>query len=159
MKDPLALIDAILDVYDRLDFKPSPAGDTYCNLAVHTVCTELGYTALAGMTADQIVAFLTGNSDWSEVPIEKAQDLSNEGSLLIAGLDSKALGQAHGHVVVIRPGKPCFSGKWGATPRCLNIGAHNFIARAPNGAMTNQPVGINEAFISLPKIYVLRSTL
>ena len=159
MKDPIALIDAILDVYDRLDFKPLQDGTTFCNLGVDAVCQILGYKGLAGMDADQICAFLASSSDWSEVAFDAAQDRANQGSLLIAGLDSKALNQAHGHVVVIRPGKACFSGKWGASPRVLNIGAHNFIARAPNGAMTNQPVGLNEAFIPLPKIWVLRSTL
>lgn len=159
MKDPIVLIDAILDAYDRLDFRPNPDGTTHCNQAVNAVAQAYGYKAIEGMTADQIVAFLTSNSDWSEVPMEKAQDMANAGSLLIAGLDSKGLGQSHGHVVIIRPGKASFSGKWGSVPRVLNIGAHNFIARAPNGPLTNQPCGLNEAFVPPPKIWVLRETL
>lgn len=159
MKDPIALIDAILDAYDRIDFRPAPDGTTHCNQAVDSVCQAFGYKYLLDLTADQIIEKITGNSEWSEIPVEKAQDMANEGSLLIAGLDSKALGQSHGHVVIIRPGKAVFSGKWGSVPRVLNVGAHNFIARAPNGAMTNQPVGLNEAFIPLPKIWVLRSTI
>lgn len=159
MKDPIALIDAILDVYDRLDFHPNPDGSTHCNQAVNAVCQALGYQKLAGLTADQIVAFLTASDEWSLTSLDKSQNLANEGSLLIAGLDSKALSQDHGHVVVIRPGKPVFSGKWGPSPRVLNIGAHDFIARAPNGPLTNQPCGLNEAFVPLPKIWVLRTTL
>lgn len=158
MKDVIALIDAILDSYDNMVFIPSD-GVTHCNEAVNSVCQALGYKDLVYKTADEIVAFLTGNSDWSEVPMEKAQDLANQGSLLIAGLDSKALNQAHGHVVVIRPGKPCYSGKWGPCPRVLNIGAENFIARAKKGPLTNQPCGINESFQPMPKIWVLRSSL
>ncbi len=159
MKDLILLIDAILDTYDRIDFRPNPDGTTHCNQAVDAIANKLGYTALAGKTADEIVAFLSGSPEWSEVPFEAAQDKANQGSFLIAGLDSKALNQSHGHVVVIRPGKPNFSGKWGPCPRIVNVGAHNFIARAQAGALTNQPVGLNEAFIPLPKIYILRSTL
>lgn len=164
MKDPIALIDIILDTYDRLDFHPNPDGSTHCNEAVNAVCQAFGYKGLAGMMADQIVELIEAESQlfnglWSEVAMDKAQDMANQGSLLVAGLDSKALSQSHGHVVVIRPGKAVFSGKWGQCPRVLNIGAHDFIARGQNGSMTNQPVGLNEAFIPLPKIWVLRSTL
>lgn len=160
MKDPILLIDAILDAYDRMDFRPNPDGSTHCNQAVQAILvTVAGYSAMAGMMADQMVAFMASSPEWSLVPMEQAQDMANEGSLLVAGLDSKALNQAHGHVVVIRPGKPVFSGKWGSTPRVLNIGASDFIARGQSGAMTNQPCGLNESFIPLPKIWVLRSTL
>lgn len=159
VKDPIALIDAILDVYDRRDLQPLPDGTTFCNLAVDSIAKAVGYTQLGSKTADQIVAFLQESSDWSEIPMVKAQDMANQGSLLIAGLDSTGLDQAHGHVCVIRPGKIVYSGKWGATPRCVNIGAENFIARAKKGPLTNQPAGLNEAFQPLPKIWVLRSTL
>lgn len=159
LKDPILLIEVILDIYDRADLQPLPDGTTFCNFAVDAVAKALGYTQFGGKTADQIVAFLTGNSDWSEIPLPKAQDMANQGSLLIAGLDSVALNQAHGHVCVIRPGKIVYSGKWGACPRVLNVGAENFIARAKRGPLTNQPAGLNEAFQPLPKIWVLRSTI
>lgn len=159
VKDPIALIDAILDVYDRRDLQPLPDGTTFCNLAVDAIAKAMGYSQLGSKTADQIVAFLEQSDEWSDVPMPKAQEMANQGSLLIAGLASTALQQAHGHVCVIRPGKIVFSGKWGATPRCLNIGAENFIARARRGPLTNQPAGLNEAFQPPPKIFVLRSTL
>ena len=159
MKNTIDLIDAILDAYDRQDFQPGPNGLTHCNEAVQAVCETLGYDKLAGLNADEICAFIAVSGDWSEVAFDNAQNMANQGSLLVAGLDSKALGQDHGHVVVIRPGKPCYSGKWGACPRVLNVGAENFIARAKRGPLTNQPSGLNEAFVPLPKIWVLRSTL
>lgn len=159
MKDPIALIEAILDVYDRHDLQPLADGTTFCNVAVDSIAKAMGYTQLGSKTADQIVAFLEVSDDWSEIPMEKVQDMANQGSLLIAGLDSVALNQAHGHVCVIRPGKFVYSGKWQATPRCVNIGAENFIARAKRGPLTNQQAGLNEAFQPLPKIWVLRSTL
>lgn len=161
MKDPIALIDAILDTYDRLDFQPSTNGTTFCNMAVGEIArTYANYNEFMGKSANEIVAFLTGNSEWSSVAFDKAQDMVNEGSLLVAGLASSDLKQAHGHVVVLRPGKPCYSGKWpGPCPRVVNVGAENFIARAKRGPLTNQPCGLNESFQELPKIWVLRSTL
>lgn len=159
MKDLISLIDSICDTYDRPDLAPKTDGTTFCNVAVSAVATAMGCGQLAGKTADQMIAFLTTSPDWSEIPFEKAQDMANQGSLLIAGLDSKALKQGHGHVVVIRPGKPTYSGKWGPTPRCLNVGAENFLARAKRGPLTNQPCGINQAFVDKPKFWAWRPTL
>jgi hypothetical protein len=159
MRNQLTLIEAVLDTYDRPDLTPRPDGTTFCNVAVAAVASAMGCGDLNGKTADQMVSFLDSSTDWSDVPMEKAQDMANQGSLLVAGLDSKALNQAHGHVAVIRPGKVCYSGKWGATPRVLNIGAENFIARAKRGVMTNLAVGLNEAFAPPPKIWVWRPSL
>lgn len=160
MRDLIGLFDAVCDVYDRQDLAPKPDGTTFCNFAVDAVAQAMGYKYLAGKTADEIVAFLGSSTDWSEVPFEKAQDMANQGSLLIAGASGEELGQAHGHVCVIRPGKPVYSGHYGGSaPRCLNIGAENFLARAKRGALTNQPCGLNEAFIPLPKIWAWRATL
>ena len=159
VRDVIGLIDAICDVYDNQAYAPLPDGTTFCNLGVSVVAASMGCKDFFGKTADEIVAFISADPNWSPVPIENAQDLANQGSLLIAGLDSKSLGQAHGHVVVIRPGKPCFSGKWGPTPRCLNIGAENFLARAKRGPLTNQPAGLNESFVEVPKIWAWRQSL
>lgn len=159
MKDLITLIDAICNAYDKQDFIPSSDGTTHCNEAVDAICFAMGYKDLVGKVADEIVAFLAASPDWSLVPFEKAQEMANQGSLLIAGLDSVSLKQAHGHVVIIRPGKACFSGKWGLTPRCLNIGAENFISRAKRGPLTNQLCGLNESFVEVPKIYVWRDSL
>lgn len=161
VRDVLTLIDAICDAYDNQAFAPHQDGTTFCNEGVNSVATAMGYKGFAGMNADQIVAFMAASPDWSPVPLEQAQELANQGSLLVAGLDSKTLEQAHGHVAVIRPGRPVYSGKWNTNvcPRVLNIGAENFIARAKKGPLTNQPAGVNESFQPLPKIYVWRDSL
>lgn len=158
MKDIITLIDSILDTYDNRDLQPHD-GVTFCNLAVMFVATAMGCKGFAGLTADQIIEMMESSDCFSDVPFEKAQEMANQGSLLIAGLSSKELNQEHGHVVVIRPGKTCYSGKWGPTPRCLNIGGENFIARAKRGPLTNAPAGLNEAFVQLPKIWVWRPSL
>lgn len=161
VRDVATLIDAICDAYDNQAWAPQPDGTTFCNMGVTAIANAMGCKDFDGKTADEIVAFLASDSDWSPVPLEKAQELANQGSLLVAGLDSKTLGQAHGHVVVLRPGKPVYSGKWSTNlcPRVLNIGAENFLARAKKGPLTNQPAGLNESFGPLPKIWIWRQSL
>lgn len=159
MRDVITLIDAVCDVYDRADFRPNPDGSTHCNQAVQAIAEAMGCKDFGGMVADQIVDFLSSSSGWDEIPFEKAQDIANNGSLVIAGLKAADLKQSHGHVVVIRPGKPCQSGKWGATPRCVNIGASDFIARAQSGPLSMMPVGLNDAFIPMPKLWVWKRSL
>lgn len=159
MRDVITLIDAVCDVYDRNDFKPNPDGSTHCNQAVNAICMTMGCKDFDGKVADEIVDFMGSHDDWSPVPMEKAQDLANQGSLVVAGLKGSDLGSAHGHVVVIRPGHPCQSGKWGLTPRCVNIGKSDFLARSQSGPMIMMPVGINDAFIPVPKLWVWRPSL
>lgn len=160
MTNLIGLIDAICDTYDRLDFRPKPDGTTFCNEAVHSIAsTAFNYSGFRGLMADQIIT-LMGGSDWVEIQMGDAQDYANKGSLVVAGLSSTEMKQGHGHVVIIRPGISVDSGRFdGPVPRCVNIGASNFLARGQSGAMTNLPCGINEAFIPLPKFYVLRSSL
>lgn len=159
MRDVITLIDAICDAYDRNDYKPNSDGTTHCNQAVNSIAMAMGCAEFTGMNADQIVEHIKSSDKWSSVPIEKTQDMANQGSLLVAGLSSQELGESHGHVVIIRPGKTCQSGKWGATPRCVNIGKNDFIARAQSGPLTMMPVGLNDAFIPLPKIWVWRPSI
>ena len=159
MRDLITLIDAICDAYDNPAFTPKPDGTTFCNFAVQSVCTAMGYKDFDGMTADQMVSKMVSDPDWSPVPFDNAQNLANQGSLVVAGLEGAQMGQAHGHVVIIRPGRTCFSGKWQNTPRCLNVGAENFLARAKRGPLVGMAAGINEAFVEMPKIYVWRASL
>ena len=160
VRDIITLIDAICDTYDNSAYLPLADGTTFCNISVSVISATMGCKDFYGKTADEIVAFLETSQDWEEVDIAKAQDMANQGSLLIAGLDSKGLDQAHGHVVVIRPGKPCYSGKYGGlAPRCINIGAENFLARGKRGTLQNQPAGLNEAFVPLPKIWAWKQSL
>ena len=159
MKDLLTLTDSIFDVYDNQAYLPLPNGMTFCNLGVTAIAVAMGCNDFYGKTADEIITFVETSKNWSPIAFEAAQDTANNGSLVVAGLDSKVLGQAHGHVCVIRPGKVCYSGKWGKTPRVMNIGAENFVARAKKGPLTNQPAGLNEAFVEMPKIFVWRPSL
>ena len=159
MHDVIALIEAICDTYDRADLQPLPDGTTYCNLAVISVAERLSCSGLGGKNADQIVDYIATSPEWSNVPIERTQDLANSGSLVIAGLRSDELGAAHGHVVVIRPGQACYSGKWGKVPRILNVGKENYIARAKSGPLKGTTVGINDAFIPMPQFFVWRPSL
>lgn len=158
MRDLITLIDTICEAYDRPDLQPKD-GVTHCNEAVSMIADAMGCKELDLKSADEICEYMENNLDWQKIDIKQAQDMANQGSLVIAGLDSKALGQEHGHVVVIRPGKAVFSGKWGLTPRCLNIGAENFIARAKRGPLTAMSCGVNEAFQPLPLFYVWRPSL
>jgi hypothetical protein len=161
MKDIVTLIDAICDCYDNKALLPTPQGTTWCNEAVGMICEAMGCHELSGKMADEMVELLKSSADWSLVPLEKAQEMANHGSLLVAALSSSELGQTHGHVCVIRPGKPVYSGKWNTNlcPRVLNIGAENFLACAKHGPLTNQPCGLNEAFVELPKIWAWRPSL
>lgn len=161
VRNLIGLFDAVCDVYDRTDFKPNSDGTTHCNQAVQAVAVSaFGYHGLDGMLADEIIDFLQESSDWAPIIIHQAQDYANQGSLILAGLNSTDLKQAHGHIVIIRPGIECDSGKWGKVPRCVNIGASNFLARGQKGVMTNLSVGVNEAFSApMPKCWVLRSSL
>jgi hypothetical protein len=158
MKDIITLIDTICEAYDRMDFIPAD-GVTHCNEAVCMVADAMGCKDFELKMADQIVSFVAQSQDWQEVHLSQAQDLANQGSLCIAGLDSKALNSDHGHVVVIRPGKVVYSGKWGPVPRCLNVGAEMFLARAKKGPLTGMSCGVNEAFQPLPKFYAWRPSL
>lgn len=159
MKNLIGLFEAICDTYDRQDLKPLEDGTTYCNVAVAAVADAMGCKTLDFKTADEILVYISANPDWMEIPIEKAQETANQGSLVIVGLSSEALKQGHGHVCVIRPGIPCHSGKWGAVPRCLNVGSEMFLARAKRGPLTGMAAGVNEAFIPLPKFFVWRPSL
>lgn len=159
MKNLPALIEAILDTYDDVSLFPKPNGITFCNIAVYGIAHDMGCNQLDGKNADDIVAFISSDHDWQQVPMEQAQGLANAGSLLIAGLSSSELGQTHGHVVVIRPGIESYSGKWGKVPQVLNIGSTNFIARGKTGPLTNSIVGINESFIPKPRIFAWKPSL
>lgn len=158
MRDIVTLIDVICEAYDRPDLQPKD-GNTYCNLAVDMIAQAMGCKELELKTADEICDYIANHLDWQEIKLNQAQDMANKGSLVIAGLDSRALNDAHGHVCVIRPGKQVYSGKWGLTPRCINVGKEMFLARAKKGPLTAMSCGLNEAFQPLPKLYVWRPSL
>lgn len=157
-KDVVLLIDILLDCYDNPSLAPSD-GTTFCNIAADRIAEAFGYKALNALTADQIFNLMNNNPDWVSVSIMDAQNLANQGSLVFAVASSQMLGQSHGHLCAVRPGKTVDSGKWGMVPRVCNIGIENFIARAKKGPLTGLPCGVNESFIPKPLFYALQSTL
>jgi hypothetical protein len=158
MKDLIKLIDIICDVYDNAAFIPS-GGVTHCNEAAQTILHAFGCKDFDEMMADDIFVFLKKSPDWSEIPVDRVQEISNQGSVVFAIATSQMLGQDHGHICICRPGIPKNSGKWGMVPCVMNIGAECFIGRAKRGPLTNMPCGINEAFIPMPKFYLWRLSL
>lgn len=159
MKDVIALIDVICDVYDNPRYIPKGDGTTFCNYAAQDLCHAYGCNDFDGKTADQIVGFVESSANWKQVSMVDSQVHANAGSLVFAMESSVNLGQSHGHLCVIRPGKFKDSGKWGLTPCCMNIGAENFIGRAKKGPLTAMACGINEAFIPPPRFFVLASSI
>lgn len=130
--DALRLLDAICEAYDAYhvpkDTDGKPGLETMCNLAVNYVCSRLGYDKFKGMVANQIVDYMRRKpEEWEPVEMSRAQDLANEGRLLLAGIQE----DIHGHVVVIRPGIEEFSGKWSArAPKAGNVGATSAMGKS-----------------------------
>lgn len=143
MKDRVALLDAIHLPLCRPEYQPKD-GVTYCNQYVAEVCAAYGFKGLDGFTANEIVDTLSMHDQWSEIPLSKAQDLANEGTLIVAGIKE----ELHGHVNIICPGKEKTSGRWISVPSCANVGKEVFIGK-----------GINWAFSDLPKLWAWRLTL
>lgn len=143
LKDVFNLLDAIFVPLCRPEYQPSD-GTTHCNQYVAEVCEVYGYKGMNGLLANEIIALLSASPHWSEVPMDKCQELANSGALIIAGLK----GEPHGHVAVICPGRPKSSGRWGSVPSCANVGKQVFIGR-----------GVNWAFSDLPKFWAWRPSL
>lgn len=140
------LVDAICEAYDRYTSSQynNKLGVTYCNLAAQDIAESLGCQDLEGKLANEMIDAIMNSREWSEVSMEKAQDLANQGSLVFATLKE----MPHGHICVVRPGQPKSSGKWGDVPSVMNVGKDNFISK-----------GLNWAFADYPKIYVWRQSL
>lgn len=183
MMDRNILIDAILTAYDNPFYKPvfreGKIVETFCNIAANEIAQKMGCDDLFDhehkreRTADEIYDFMASHSDsknpgtfsWQEiqcatlqpefrdVAFSAIQFQANSGNLIFAVQSSYNMGSEHGHICVIRPGVMKNSGKWGKIPACMNIGGENFIALAQNGVMKGLPVGVNEAFIQLPRFF------
>lgn len=142
MEKTLRLIDAVCEAYDL--YHVSKDGATFCNMAVHHVCARMGYDKFKGLLANQIVDFLRRSPEWTPVPLSGAQELANEGRLVVAGAED----HPHGHVVVVRPGAEDFSGKWESkAPKVSQVGATSYIGRS-----------MAWAFQEIPEIWVLNET-
>jgi hypothetical protein len=145
MKNLYGLIDACCQARENANLRPED-GETYCNVAVAFIALRIGCNELSGRLANDMCDYFEASPDkWSHVPIDKAQDLANAGSLVVAYERS----DPHGHVCVIFPGIQKTSGKWNCqTPACINVGRDVFIGK-----------GLNYAFKEIPKLVVWRDSL
>ncbi len=118
---------------------------TYCNIAVQAVFEAFDYQALGTTTADKMLDLIRTSKDFLIKPMADCQQLVNEGTILVAGLDSGQLKQSHGHVCTLTPGVEDYSGHWNKkTPQCLSIGRKAICFRSK---------GVNWAFVPEPEFY------
>lgn len=143
MKDSLNLLDAIHLPLCRPEYQPQD-GVTHCNGYVAEVAELMGFKGLDMLLANEIITRISQNPQWSEIPMNKAQDLANGGALIVAGLK----GETHGHVAIVCPGKLKSSGRWGTAPSLANVGKEVWIGK-----------GANFAFSDPPTFWVWRQTL
>ncbi len=93
-----------------------------CSGFVKAVCAGLGVAMSAGMADDIVAWFRTAANGWEQLtdvtdgagnlvtPKEQmAKDRADAGQLVLCGLTSAELGQAHGHVSVVVSGPLVFS--------------------------------------------------
>ena len=151
VKDPTQLNDAQDIVFANKAYWPKADGDTFCNLATQDVLTRLGYTALNGLTADQMHEFVSTSPDWKTKELIDVQSLVNKGSIILAILPSFKLQQDHGHVCSLTPGVGTWSGHWNVmAPMSMNLGRVGTCFRK---------IGVNYAFVPMPEFYALAETL
>lgn len=154
MKNKDLLIQSQDKVWASGAFMPNDSDgedETFCNLATQAVLKMMGCTDMTGLNADAMMEFLRTSGDWLIKPIGDCQFLANTGTLLIAGLGSKDLGQRHGHVCTITPGTEEFSGHWNCkVPVALSIGRRAICARS---------LGVNYAFVPMPEFYAWKPSL
>lgn len=135
----LKLLDAALEAYDL--YHVAKDGKTFCNMSVNHICGRMGYDKMKGMVANQMVDFLKRSEEWTQITMSAAQDLANQGCIVIAGKQE----DPHGHVVVIRPGLEEYSGKWQLkAPKIAQVGGTSYIGKT-----------LAWAFKELPDIWVL----
>lgn len=132
---PFQLIDACCEAYDNKNFIPKD-GETHCNQAVAGICDKYGYPKFRLLLANEMIDLMRSGPEWAPVSIEEAQNLANQGKLVVAGRKD----EPHGHVAVVRPGVPDYSPKWGClTPKVVNIGAENFIDKSLSWIFREKP--------------------
>jgi hypothetical protein len=171
----IRLIDAICVSWDNPAYYPELENGvvrtTYCNFFVNDVAKHVGCNDFFDpitndpLMADDIVRLMEALDTWQEIRVaglppdhmqiglQSVQMWANQGYLTIAGQSGVALGSGHGHVCVIRPGILATSGKWGRVPVVANVGREMFIGRGKSGPMRGEIVGINEAFIQMPRFF------
>lgn len=149
MSDLFALIDVLCETYDMCWKEDAPLapknGDTFCNVAVRRVAEALNYHGFSSsMLANQMIDFMAGSVDWEKIQLGTAQKMANTGALVIATRKASP----HGHIAVVRPGRMAPSGKWGQSPKGMNVGSDCFIGKALSWVFPGNP----------PDFYVWKET-
>lgn len=176
----IQLIDAICVAWDNPNYYPEFENGvlkvTHCNQfaceVAHVVGCDDFFDLITHqpMMADDMILKMQRSDQWQEIRVaglepgqmaialRAVQTWANQGFLTIAGAPSTNLG-SHGHVCVIRPGNLKSSGKWGEVPVVANVGKEMFIGRAKSGPVKGEPVGVNEAFISMPRFWSWKGSM
>ena len=117
----------------------------HCNHLVQDTFNYFGYKGFEGLTANQIFEKCLGLPEFEEQEPEQCAWLVQKyGYLVVAAL----LGDPHGHVAVVFPGIPMFSGKWQKNiPVVASTGNPNRIA------------GANWFFKEIPRFFHLKSVV
>jgi hypothetical protein len=100
MADPNEIIQACRQL------RHEGSNASQCNSFVIAVAQKFG-VRLSG-TADQIIEQITESPNWTQLRTDgKAASMAaDNGALVVGGMTSQHLGEAHGHVVVVVKGKP-----------------------------------------------------
>lgn len=108
-------------------------GQTFCNLAVNSICNAMGYEKFnAGsvntpVMANAMVIFMHASNDWLSIDGNVAQAHANVGALVVAGHINP---EGHGHVCVVIPGEMRPSAHFGKdAPVVMNVGKDVFIGK------------------------------
>jgi hypothetical protein len=157
LKDPVKLMQLCEQGVANPAFQPKTDGTTFCNQFADFVAKGMGCNQLEGLMADQIYELMIANPsmwrpilDMNKSPSSSgASILAHGGNLIFGIMDSKHLGQAHGHLCVVIPGDCVFSSHWNAlSPLCANVGEENFIGKP-----------MSYAFKTIPNFYIWTPSL
>jgi hypothetical protein len=128
------LIQAQDDARNNPEFQRGPDGTTHCNQATLDVAEAVG--APTGplvdsdgnaLLANQQARNLANSSEYAEVTPDRAQQVANDGGLVIAAYDNP---NGHGHVATVRPESVPGDDPLGRSGPLLNdIGANDRIDR------------------------------
>ncbi|QPF75635.1 hypothetical protein G8A07_23765 [Roseateles sp. DAIF2] len=86
-------------------------------------------------TANSLIAFMTGDKHWKEVPVSDLNERVNRGELIVGGLTD----QPNGHVILVYPGTPKPSGGYAYTRKgkSLTMPARGMYPRAMSTSLGN----------------------
>lgn len=140
----MGLLELCNEAVLKPEFQPSD-GVTHCNQAADFIAFGMGCRDLRDvegnvLMADPIIWKLRGNPNWREVTLGGTWNLANQGALIFGVLTSSQLGEEHGHIATVIPGRPIYSGHWeNLSPLCANVGKENFIGRPMSYAFRTMP--------------------